>query len=461
LLKQEHSIFTTQSTDMKKIGILTGLLVSCLIGRSQLVIQQGAGLVTTGDVHLILESTDLVNNDMGTSFLAAIVTCKGDGSNVLAGNGYWRVKQLVVDKAGGKLSLNTDIEIVRKLQMVSGPFDLSGKNVYLLQGAGLEGESDTGRVVGPSGGAIQASVHMSAPVSYNAGNLGAAITSNSNLGMVTVRRMHNIPPGESRVQRYFQIIPEYNNGLDATVRLVYLDAELGGLSESTLNIHTRSTDAAPWTPIGSSARNSTQNYIEKTGLASLEQFSIAGAVSIPLPLKWGAVQVACTDAKANISWTTLQEQGVKEFVVESSRNGTGWTPVATIAAAGTSTVPRTYTYRHTASGVMLYRIRSIDLDGAQHFSAVVRFSGCTTPLTVSAYPVPARDKTTLQITTPVAFSGTVNIVGVDGKQYGQVAVEAAAGDNAISIPLQKLAAGTYYLVLQTPEGLRTVKMAKE
>lgn len=446
---------------MKKIGIILGLLGSCMIARAQLVIQQGAGLVTTGDVHLVLESTNLVNNDMGTSLAAAIVTCKGDGSNVLAGNGYWRMKQLLVDKAGGGLSLNTDIEIVRKVQMVSGNFDLSGKNIILLQGATLEGESDTGRIVGPSGGAIQASVHMFAPVSYNAGNLGAVLTSNSNLGTVTVRRMHNIPQGESKVQRYFQIIPEFNNDLDATLRLVYLDAELGGLSEPSLNIHTRATDGAPWTPIGSSAKNSTQNYIEKTGLASLEQFSIGGAVGIPLPLKWGTVQVSCTDTKANISWTTLQEQGVKEFVIESSRNGMGWTVVATIAAAGNSTVPQTYTYRHTASGVLLYRIRSIDQDGAQHLSAVVRFSGCTTPLTVSAYPVPARDKTTLHITTPVAFSGTVSIVGADGKQYGQLEVKAAAGDNAISIPLQKLAAGTYHLMLQTPEGPRTVKMIKE
>lgn len=446
---------------MKKIGIIIGLLGSCIIARAQLVIQQGAGLVTTGDVHLVLESTNLVNNDMGTSLAAAIVTCKGNGSNVLAGNGYWRIKQLVVDKAGGGLSLNTDIEILRKLQMVSGNLDLSGKNITLLQAATLEGESDTGRIIGPSGGAIQASDHMSAPVSYNIGNLGAVLTSNLNMGTVTVRRMHNIPPGESKVQRYFQIIPQNNNNLDATLRLVYLDAELGGLSESTLNIHTRANDGAPWTPIGSSAKNSTQNYIEKTGLASLEQYSIGGAVGIPLPLKWGVVQLSCTDTKANISWTTLQEQGVKEFVIESSKNGTGWTTVATIAAAGNSTVPQTYSYRHTASGVMLYRVRSVDLDGAQHLSAVVRFSGCTTPLTVSAYPVPARDKTTLHITTPVAFTGTVSIVGADGKQYGQLEVKAAPGDNAISIPLQKLSAGTYYLLLQTPEGPRTVKITKE
>lgn len=446
---------------MKKISIVTGLLISCMITRAQLVIQQGAGLVTTGDVHLVLESTNLVNNDMSSSLAAAILTCKGDGSNVLAGNGYWRVKQLIVDKAGGGLSLNTNIEISRKLQMVSGNFDLSGKDITLLQGAVLEGESDTSRVVGPAGGALQASAHMFAPVAYNPGNLGAVLTSNNNLGTVTIRRMHNIPQGESKVLRYYQVIPEYNNDLDATLRLLYLDAELAGLSESTLNIHGRPTDAAPWTPIGSSAKSSTQNYIEKTGLSSLEQFSIAGAVGIPLPLKWGAVQAACTGTKASISWTTLQEQGVKEFVVESSRNGTGWTAVATVAAAGTSTVPQTYTCQHTASGVMLYRIRSIDLDGSQRLSPVVRFSGCTTPLTVSAYPVPARDKTTLHITTPVAFPGTVSIVGADGKQYGQLPVEAAPGDNAISISLQKLAAGTYYLMLQTPEGLRTVKVTKE
>jgi hypothetical protein len=145
----------------------------------------------------------------------------------------------------------------------------------------LQDETESSRVIGPNGGEVQITKTLNAPSAVNAGNLGAVITSSVNLGTVTIKRLHKTAneSGSGKVKRFYEITPATNNGLNATLRLHYFDGELNGVSESTLAILQRLSPNASWTQFGYSTRNSSSNYVEKSGVGSLYQYALAPAAA--------------------------------------------------------------------------------------------------------------------------------------------------------------------------------------
>ena len=66
----------------------------------------------------------------------------------------------------------------------------------------------------------------------------------------------------------------------------------------------------------------------------------------------------------SLTWKTQQEFNTKEFVIEKSSNGIDFTSVASVVAAGNSTVVRSYTYNDgtMVSGIVYYRVRIVDFE---------------------------------------------------------------------------------------------------
>lgn len=97
------------------------------------------------------------------------------------------------------------------------------------------------------------------------------------------------------------------------------------------------------------------------------------SVGIVTPVTWLYIKGEITNGRSHIAWATASEQNSKEFVVEHSTDGSRFTPVATVAAAGNSSTQRFYTADHAAParGVNYYRIKQVDLDGSFRYSAVL------------------------------------------------------------------------------------------
>src|SRR5690606_1462662 len=125
---------------------------------------------------------------------------------------------------------------------------------------------ETSHIIGPLGGEVTVTVPLNAPSSVNAGNLGAVISSVQNLGEVLIKRGHRaitLTNGQS-IQRSYVITPSNNGGLDATLRLRYLDSELNGLPEGDLGLW-RSVDGLRGDYENFSGRDASQNYVDRTG----------------------------------------------------------------------------------------------------------------------------------------------------------------------------------------------------
>jgi hypothetical protein len=116
-----------------------------------------------------------------------------------------------------------------------------------------------------------------------------------------------------------------------------------------------------------------------TNNATLSNFSLASTSTnftahamVPLPLTLVQFTATKQSNTSQLQWQTAQEQNTRDFVIERSGNGSDYTDIGTVAAAGTSSSKRYYYFTDNAplEGNNYYRLREIDLDGKFTYSPV-------------------------------------------------------------------------------------------
>jgi hypothetical protein len=161
--------------------------------------------------------------------------------------------------------------------MLKGFLNLNGKNITMSASAAIIGENEKSRIIGPNGGVIKMTVNLRAPLGVNPGNLGVNITSPANLGSVTIQRGHKAyttSGNNSSLTRFYLITPQYNTGLNATLRFNYFNGELNGLNENTISIFKSEDSARTWKNAGFSGKDITANFIDLAGISSFSQYTI-------------------------------------------------------------------------------------------------------------------------------------------------------------------------------------------
>ena len=93
-----------------------------------------------------------------------------------------------------------------------------------------------------------------------------------------------------------------------------------------------------------------------------------------LPLTWGDFNaLALANNAVSLKWTTLQEENTSHFVVEYSTDGSNFTSIGTVPAAGNTTQTTAYSYVQTnpsLHGTDYYRLQEVDLDGKINYSSI-------------------------------------------------------------------------------------------
>ena len=235
--------FIHQILFMKKtFFVLVAMFPVFAVAQNVLKVQSGAQIKTTGGAVITLQDMDLDND--GT-----INQVPGEGSfkftgtqnNVISGTSQPLFDVLDIAKTGSaRLLLNRNINIGSSINFSSGLIDLNTNNILLQPTALLISESEASRITGTTGGYVEITNTLNAPVSQNPGNLGAIISSSQNLGSTLIRRGHlsqtnGVDAGNS-IFGYFDIVSANNSSLNATLRFRYFDAELNGLAENNLQM---------------------------------------------------------------------------------------------------------------------------------------------------------------------------------------------------------------------------------
>lgn len=110
-----------------------------------------------------------------------------------------------------------------------------------------------------------------------------------------------------------------------------------------------------------------------------------------LPLQWLNFTAQEQDSKVLLKWSTAIEQNTKDFIIQHSGDGSSWSNIGTVAAAGNSSTVSNYSYIDSKPniGVNYYRILQEDNDGHFSYSKViaVRFAAGKASFTILNNPV--------------------------------------------------------------------------
>jgi len=146
--------------------------------------------------------------------------------------------------------------------------------------------------------------------------------------------------------------------------------------------------------------------------ANSRLFITEGTLSATLPLEWRSLQAtALADKTVRLDWSTQNEEATSHFVVER-RTSTGWLSLGQVPAQNTSGEHDYESFDHSARpGDNVYRVRQIDLTGAESISPLAVATLGNTAFSLS--PNPAVNS--VRIGGLDDFSTTMTLEGLDGR----------------------------------------------
>ena len=247
-------------------------------------------------------------------------------------------------------------------------------------------------------------------------------------------------PTNTYISRVYQF-SNNSNPYTGSVQINYTDgAELNGIAENalTLNIY----NGTNWGAYAATTRDGTNNFVLTTGLSSvtLNELTLAD-LAAPLPLVWLSFTAIKQNQTVLLQWATAQEQNTKNFTLQHSNDGIGWTDIGIQPAAGNSSSTSYYSYVHKSPvpGINYYRIIQTDRDDKYSYSEIrsLKFSATEEPFTIMmANPV-----TNGILTVQVNIATGLALYNANGKLLWQEQVNAGTKN----IDVSRYAKGIYLL----------------
>ncbi|MFC6221992.1 FG-GAP-like repeat-containing protein [Hymenobacter artigasi] len=419
-----------------------------------LTLASGASLTVASGATLQVNG-DWTNNG-GTATLTGTVAFVGTGATqALGGTASTAFSTVVVNKASGTVQLGQTLTINAGLTLTSGTLTTTASYQVNMGSSAAISESETSYVNGKvvmnrvlTAGAAQAFSGLGLTLTPAAGSTAPGSTL---LTRVTGTALTGAGTSQS-VQRYFDIQPAVNTGLNVTLAFAYFTHELNGIAVANLAMY-KSTTAltGPWQQQRSTTAG--PNVVTKTGISDFSIWTL-GNTANPLPVELSDFTATLAGKTAvQLKWATASEKNSAFFDVERSLDGRAFERLGTVAAAGSSTAPKAYALLDgklpAGQPALYYRLRQVDLDGTATYS-VVRSVALSGETTLALYPNPAHAAATLTGAQPGTL---VTVFDALGRQVTAATAD-ATGTAALALPTG-LASGVY-VVRSGPHSLRLV-----
>lgn len=162
----------------------------------------------------------------------------------------------------------------------------------------------------------------------------------------------------------------------------------------------------------------------------------------PIPVSFGNIRVVNNRSFNDIYWNTYSEANTSIFTLERSADGSNFSSLSEIPAAGNSNTIRSYSSRDNSptNGINYYRIKMIESDGSYQYSTIVKTSNRKSPGNWSILQNPAGNKIEL---TGLETGNEIIIMNAVGREvYHTIATE-----NYQNINSSGFADGVYFIKL--------------
>lgn len=195
-------------------------------------------------------------------------------------------------------------------------------------------------------------------------------------------------------------------------------------------------------------------------LSAIEDVSMSGGI-ISLPISIQSATATVNPNGVTLAWVTATETNSQSFIIEERMNDQ-WSALGTLAAAGNSTTPRSYTFNisNSAKGLHVYRIKEVDASGTIKVSkeiAVLVDLPDTFDLG-AAYPNPFTASATFNVAVASRQNVSVALYNVLGQKV-QTLFEGTLEANEIrriAIDGAQLPSGQYFYAVEG-QGFSAVK----
>ncbi|MGG9962058.1 LamG-like jellyroll fold domain-containing protein [Ferruginibacter sp. SUN106] len=183
---------------------------------------------------------------------------------------------------------------------------------------------------------------------------------------------------------------------------------------------------------------------------ALTQAEITGLV---LPVKLTSFTATKNNTDVLLQWQTEFEQNSSHFNLQRSTDGTNFTTIAKVNAAGNSSVKTNYQFTdNTAKTIaagknIFYRLEENDMDGRKDLSAIVlvKFGIAANELVLLQNPV--TNELRLQLSMLAKQNASIQVTNAQGQQVMVKNLQLNAGETFTALPVSTLAKGTYYISL--------------
>jgi hypothetical protein len=193
----------------------------------------------------------------------------------------------------------------------------------------------------------------------------------------------------------------------------------------------------------------------------LEPCTVMSSINVladcALPVELIDFNVKKNGADALLSWSTSMELNSSHFVIEKSTDGFLFSSIGRVEAAGNSNAVNVYNYTDfsIAEGITYYRLAQYDLNGDVHYSVVraLHHEGIDD---IIIMPNPNNGVFTVMLTK--SAESEIYVLNV----LGQFVYNAGKStSNFRSIDISDVAAGTYYLMINSANESLVKKIIKE
>lgn len=276
---------------------------------------------------------------------------------------------------------------------------------------------------------------------------------------VTVNRFDTSPSGvaavdERNVSEYrAQVHVDGDLSIGPGTEIRFLVSELGGVNDpSTVEMYKRDLSGlSRFEQVDTRYEPGPPEEI--VGVVSRFSEFIFASETNPLPVEFADLQSARTDNGVDLMWTTLSETGNAGFSVERNVDGQGWSTLAFVEGAGTTTASTRYTLSDSeipfSASRLRYRLRQVDVDGEETLSEniVQRIEAASKVTLHSTFPNPARSNSvTVRYELPTDEPVTVQMYNVLGQRVRSFDIQdRRVGRHEERLDFGNLASGVYFL----------------
>ncbi len=297
---------------------------------------------------------------------------------------------------------------------------------------------------------------ITANTTFNALNLTIVPSSDFTLSNLSLSKNTTVTnsTSETYVARVYQFSPT-TNAFSGTIQVNYEDAELRGLTESTLQVNYH--DGTAWYPITSTTNETTSNYVVSNSISSktINEISLAGSVA-PLPVELTNFKVNIFNGDVVLTWETITETNnygfdIEKKIIQGNDNSiNNWTKIGFVKGNGTSNIIRNYKFTDNGirKGRYSYRLKQIDRDGKFEYNKEEEITLGLNPNKIvidGNYPNPFNNETVISFQLPVSGVANIKLYNLTGKEVVEILNKPMeAGFHEVRFNFGSLPSGVYY-----------------